>query len=136
VKTVTGEPVSPQKLAVMTAHASMCFLTTMIKENCAKTESGYHVDMDLDTNLYENWMNGSFTKVLLAAKSLNDLQKAVKRCEENDLVEGKDYFLIRDNCYTELVPDEGEETCFIAIGFTPMEEEKVKPITKKYQLYH
>jgi PTH2 family peptidyl-tRNA hydrolase len=108
----------------------------MIKENCTKTENCYHVDMDLDVNLYENWMNGSFTKVLLAAKNLNDLQKTVKRCEENGLVEGKDYFLIRDNCYTELVPDEGEETCFIAIGFTPMEEEKVKPITKKYQLYH
>ena len=71
----------------------------------------------------------------MAAKNLNDLNKAVKRAEEIGLVEGEDFFCIRDNCYTELVPDEGENTCFIAIGFAPMNVERIKPVTKKYQLY-
>ena len=30
--TVTGEPVSAQKLAVMTAHASMAFLAVMVRK--------------------------------------------------------------------------------------------------------
>ena len=31
--TITGNPVSPQKLAVMTAHASMVFLSRMVTAN-------------------------------------------------------------------------------------------------------
>lgn len=136
-KTVTGEPVSPQKLAVMTAHSSMAFLSKKIQENAEKKDDGnYHVEFDISVDVFENWFNDSFTKVLLAAKNLNDLKKALAKCEELNLKEGVDYFVIRDNCYTELIPDEGEDTCFIAIGFAPMDEEKIRPITKKYQLYH
>ena len=135
-RTRTGEPVSPNKLAVMVAHSSMAFLANNIKNNATKLEDGsYNVNFNLDEDIFENWFNESFTKVLLSAKNLNDLNKAIKRAKEIGLEENKDFFCIRDNCYTELIPDEGEYTCFIAIGFRPMDIEKINYVTKKYQLY-
>lgn len=134
-KTVTGEPVSAQKLAVMASHSSMAFLSTMIRNNTKKVDGRYHVEFDISDELFEGWLNGSFTKVLLEAKNLNDLNKAIKIADEIGLKEGIDYFCIRDNCCTELVPDEGESTCFIGIGFRPMDVEKIKPLARKFQLY-
>ena len=128
-KTVTGDPVSPQKLAVMTAHSSMAFLSKKIQNSAIKDNGKYHIEFDIDSDVFENWFIDSFTKVLLSAKNLNDLKKALVKCEELGLVEGEDFFCIRDNCYTELVPDDGEQTCFIAIGFAPMDEEKLRPLT-------
>ena len=134
-KTVTGEPVSAQKLAVMASHASMAFLASMMRENCCEKDGKHHIEFDMDDEIYNGWLNSSFTKVLLAAKNLNDLKKAVERSKAIGLEEGKDFFCIRDRCWTELVPDEGEDTCFIAIGFKPMDFERTKEVTKKYQLY-
>ena len=134
-KTVTGEPVSAHKLAVMTSHASMAFLSRMMNKNCKDINGKHHIEFDMDDELYNGWLNNSFTKILLSAKNLNDLNKAIIKAKELGLVEGEDYFCIRDNCWTELVPDEGETTCFIAIGFKPMDFEKIKDLTKKYQLY-
>lgn len=135
-KTVNGEPVSPNKLAVMASHASMAFLSQKIKSNAIKLEDGsYNVNFNLDSDIFDNWFDNSFTKVLLSAKNLNDLNKAIQKAKEIGLKENEDFFCIKDNCYTELVPDEGEKTCFIAIGFRPMNVEKLRYITKKYQLY-
>ena len=129
--TVTGAPVSPQKLAVMTAHASMCFLSRQVAAHC---DANGHVEMQLDVEAVE-WMTGPFTKILLAAKNLHTLEKAVRLSEEHGLAEGRDFFCIRDDCCTELLPDEGRKDCFIAIGFRPMEEARVRPIMKKFELY-
>lgn len=59
--------------------------------------------------------------------------------EEMNMIEGKDFFLIKDNCMTELEPEEiGEDgigrtlTC---IGFKPMDSEIIDKIGKKYHLY-
>ena len=61
------------------------------------------------------------------------------RTEELGLKEGKDFFLIKDNCLTELEPEEiGEDgigrtlTC---IGFRPLPDETAHAISRKYQLY-
>ena len=137
---------SPQKLAVMTAHASMAFITKILKnhmELCGvynpRTDEyekdAYWCEFWLDKEMVEQWMNDLFTKVLLEAKNLNHLEKAVKKAEEMGLKENEDFFCIKDACLTELTPDEGKDSCFIAIGFRPMEEEEIKPLTKKYQLY-
>lgn len=135
-KTVTGEPVSAHKLAVMTAHASMAFIATRIEKAAVKNEDGtYSANITIEEDVMEEWFGDAFTKVLLSAKSLNDLKKAVKRAEEIGLKEGEDFFLIKDNCYTELVPDDGEQTCFIGIGFRPLDVDVIRPVTKKYQLY-
>jgi len=134
-KTVTGEPVSAQKLAVMTSHASMAFLAAMMRKHSTDVDGKHHIEFDMSDELYNGWLNASFTKILLSAKNLNELKKAAKKAEEIGLKEGEDFFLIRDNCWTELVPDEGEETCFIAIGFRPMDADRIREVTKKYQLY-
>ena len=129
--TVTGAPVSPQKLAVMTAHASMCFLSHLVLEHC---NANGHVVMDLDAETF-GWMRGPFTKILLSAKNLHALENAVRWSEERGFVEGKDFFCIRDDCATELLPDEGRKDCFIAIGYRPMDEMRLRPIMKKFELY-
>ena len=55
------------------------------------------------------------------------------------LEENEDFYLIKDNCLTELKPEEVDEggvgrtlTC---IGFRPMPDNIVAEISKKYQLY-
>lgn len=129
-KTVHGGQVSAQKLAVMVAHASMAFLSHKIIDN-AKDKN---VNFQLDDDSYE-WMTGIFTKVLLEAKNLHALERTVELAKEHGFVEGKDYFLIKDNCLTELVPDLNSDRCFIAIGFRPMDTEKIHEVVKRLQLY-
>ena len=53
-----------------------------------------------------------------------------------DTKENIDFFCIRDNCSTELLPDGAQDTAFVAIGFRPIEEAKIYPVIRKFQLYH
>ena len=99
----------------------------------------YSCLVELDKDLYEQWMLGAFTKCVLQAKNKNQLMKAVTIAEELGMKEGEDFFLIKDNCYTELEPEEiGEDgigrtlTC---IGFIPMDSEVIDQIGKKYHLW-
>lgn len=59
---------------------------------------------------------------------------------ELGLAENKDFFLIRDNCLTELDPEEIDESCvgrtLTCIGFRPLPDDIASKISKKYQLYH
>ena len=84
-------------------------------------------------------MNGIFTKTICEAKNRNQLMRAVSIADELGLKEGQDYFLIKDNCLTELEPEEVEAdgigrilTC---IGFRPLSDDIAHTISKKYQLY-
>lgn len=107
-------------------------------ELCEPTYS-YKSKLTFDTGTYEKWINGIFTKVVLAAKNKNQLLKAKTIAEEMGLVEGKDFFLIKDCCNTELEPEEVDENgvgrCLTCIGFKPMPSEVIDKISKKYQLY-
>ena len=142
VKTVTGEPVSSAKLAVMTAHASMAFLTAMLKENACrkvygKGDNGEHpwlISFEMDDEVYE-WVQTIFTKILLEAKTMHALERVVEEAVKIGLEEGKDFFCIRDNCLTELVPDEGSDRCFVAVGFRPMRADRLESVLKRLQLY-
>jgi rubrerythrin len=62
--------------------------------------------------------------------------KAVKYAEELGLKEGKDFFLIKDNCYTELEPEDEDGRTLTAIGFRPMATETAHRISKKFQLFN
>lgn len=99
----------------------------------------YETKFNIDTDLYEQWINGSFTKIVCEARNKNQLLKAVTIAEELGLQEGKDFFLIKDNCYTELQPEEVDENgagrTLTCIGFAPLPEDIVSKISKKYQLY-
>lgn len=54
--------------------------------------------------------------------------------EEMGMKENEDFWLIRDNCHTELEPEEDGKT-LTCIGFKPMDSEVIDKIGKKYQLY-
>lgn len=97
-------------------------------------EFRYTTDFEIDPELYENWINGEFTKCVLKAKNKNHLLKAKSLAEDLGMVEGEDFWLIRDNCHTELEPEEDGRT-LTAIGFRPMDSEVIDQIGKRYQLY-
>lgn len=94
----------------------------------------YSTKFSIDKDLYEQWINGEFTKCVLQAKNKNQLLKAKTMAEELGMVEGKDFWLIKDNCHTELEPEEDGRTLTV-IGFRPMDNEIIDKIGKKYHLY-
>ena len=124
------------KICAQVSHASMAFLSNFIKEN---TDIDGHIDAWINKDILDNWINGIFTKVTLQAKNKNHLLKAKTMAEEIGLVEGKDFFLIKDNCLTELEPEEIDENgvgrTLTCIGFKPMDSEIIDKIGKKYHLY-
>lgn len=191
---------SSGKLAAQVSHASMAFLTQIIRNNtkkvinedCARAWGGIHSDkamcykhpdldnfakiarengkrffyykplnsndpygkqimcehttvkeystkFTIDKDLYEQWINGEFTKCVLQAKNRNQLLKAKTMAEEIGMAEGKEFFLIKDNCHTELEPEEIDENgvgrTLTCIGFAPMNSEVIDQIGKKYHLY-
>lgn len=135
------------KLAAQVSHGSMAFLTNKIKNNSKLVHAIffdnecelYETAFTLDKDLYEQWINGIFTKVTLQARNKNHLLKAKTMAEEMGLVEGEDFFLIKDNCLTELEPEEIDENgvgrTLTCIGFKPMDSEIIDKIGKKYHLY-
>ena len=50
------------------------------------------------------------------------------------MIEGQDFWLIKDNCRTELEPEEDGRTLTV-IGFRPMDSKIINQIGKKYHLY-
>ena len=138
---------SPGKLAAQVSHASMAFLSNMIrsgtvnKTTSVETEEvgAYRIQIEMQSDIYEGWLCDIFTKTICEAKNRNQLMKAVTMAEELGLKEGIDFFLIKDNCLTELEPEEvGEDgigrtlTC---IGFRPLPDDITHQISRKYQLY-
>lgn len=142
---------SPGKLAAQVSHASMAFLTSQIRAKQRKVlkdgimrhqcepEYEYTAELFYDTETAEEWINGSFTKIVCEAKTRTHLLKAVTHAEELGLVEGIDFFLIKDNCYTELTPEETDENgvgrTLTCIGFRPLPDDICTKISRKYQLY-
>lgn len=124
------------KICAQVSHASMAFLSNFIKENA---DIDGHIDAWIDKDILDNWINGIFTKVTLQARNKNHLLKAKIMAEEIGMVEGEDFFLIKDNCLTELEPEEIDENgvgrTLTCIGFKPMDSEIIDKIGKKYHLY-
>lgn len=89
--------------------------------------------------MYEEWLNGNYTKVVCSAKNKNDLFKVIKYAEELDLKLNEDFFIIRDLCFTELeaedIDDNGVGSTITCIGFRPLPNEVMSKISRKYQLY-
>lgn len=102
---------------------------------CDKTTvREYKTAFAIEKDLYEQWICGEFTKCVLRAKNKAQLLKAKRIAEEMGMKENEDFWLIRDNCHTELEPEEDGKT-LTCIGFKPMDSELIDKIGKKYQLY-
>lgn len=135
---------SAGKLAAQVSHASMAFLINTIRKCIAK--DAYYYDrknkkyysagiiIDIDKDLFEQWIDGEFTKCVLKAKNKSQLLKAKTLAEEMGMTENEDFFCIYDNCHTELTPEDNGRT-LTCIGFKPMDSEVIDKIGKKYQLY-
>ena len=139
-----GLNMSKGKMAAQVSHASMAFLTknAVIRKDMyihpvydqdTGVQIGATYDLFLDMDALE-WVSGTFTKVILEVKNEYGLEKIVEKAKNEGLVEDVDFFCIRDNCYTELTPDE-TGTRWTCIGFKPMESSKIDKVTKKLQLF-
>ena len=99
----------------------------------------YLVPLEIDKDTMEQWFRGAFVKTVCEAKNRNHLLKAAEMAEGLGLHENADYFLIRDNCLTELTPEEVDENgvgrTLTCIGFRPLQDDVAHTISKKYQLY-
>ena len=139
---------SSGKLAAQVAHASMAWLTDLVCRNAkpqfadpdVRGKKYYQTTFKIDADIFEQWFDGSFTKTVCETKNCNGILKAQKIAEGLGLKEGIDYFVIKDDCLTELTPEKVEEdgvgrtiTC---IGFRPLPDEIAHTISRKFQLYH
>ena len=126
------------KICSQVSHASMAFLTNEIRNEWSKwiseDKTYYSVELTFDKDLFEQWIDGEFTKCVLKAKNKSQLLKAKTLAEEMRMTENEDFFCIYDNCHTELTPEEDGRT-LTCIGFKPMDSEVIDKIGKKYQLY-
>lgn len=108
-------------------------------ELCENEIAGYSSKLFIDKETYEDWIGGIFTKTICEARNKSHLLKAVSAAESLGLAEGKDFFLIKDNCLTELEPEEIDENgvgrTLTCIGFRPLRDDIAHTISKKYQLY-
>lgn len=138
---------SSGKLAAQVSHASMAFLSHMIREGGLRKrvslDTGeverYEITITMDPAIYDDWFGGVFTKTVCEARNRNQLMKAVALAQELGLVENRDFFLIKDNCLTELEPEEVDENgigrTLTCIGFRPLPDDVAHAISKKYQLF-
>ena len=131
------------KICSQVSHASMAFLTNAIRNDWSKNttyfkgneyKTYYSVELTFDKDLFEQWIDGEFTKCVLKAKNKSQLLKAKTLAEEMGMTENEDFFCIFDNCHTELTPEDNGRT-LTCIGFKPMDSEVIDRIGKKYQLY-
>ncbi|WP_406041313.1 peptidyl-tRNA hydrolase [Succinimonas sp.] len=138
---------SPGKLAAQVSHASMAFISHLLLRGVAEKElkgdtdevAAYQVTSEIPPEIYDDWFRGIFTKIICEARNRDHLLKAVTMAEELGLREGRDFFLIKDCCLTELEPEEYDENgkgrVLTCIGFRPLKDDMAHAISKKYQLY-
>lgn len=120
-----------QKICSISASMATMAFNKFFRDNA---DLNGHVDAWFDEDILHNWINGEFTKCVLQAKNKNQLLKAKTMAEELGMIEGKDFWLIKDNCRTELEPEEDGRTLTV-IGFKPMNSELIDKIGRKYHLY-
>jgi peptidyl-tRNA hydrolase, PTH2 family len=122
---------SAGKLASQVSHASMALVTNLL--NVEKTLIGYnynfHLDEDKEQELaIHEWLQGSFTKVIVYVKS----EQALLNIYEKAKVKNLPCALIKDEGRTEFngVPT---HTC---LGIGPCHNEDFEGITSKLRLFN
>lgn len=136
-------PMSAGKLAAQVSHASLAFLPWMFLPNIVKTDNEdehYEVNnLEISKEIWEGWLDpehASFTKIVLGVKNKNQLCKVAEKAKEHGLIENRDFFCIHDEGRTELNDYRDEDgAIFTCIGFVPQEEERLKPVVGKLQVY-
>lgn len=114
---------SPGKLAAQVGHCAEAYWLHIFQNGTFPTEEDYA------------YMNGPITKTICEAKNKYQLLKVVDKAQELGLVEGLDYGFIRDNCLTELEPEDEDGRTLTGIWFKPLPDEIAHELSRKYQLY-
>lgn len=122
---------SAGKLSAQVGHCAEAYWTRLIRNSMY----GDNCFLNLDMEIYNNYINGSFVKTICEAKNKNHLLKAKTMADELGLVENIDYGLIYDKCLTELESEEENGTTLTGIWFKPLPDEVAHKISKKYHLY-
>lgn len=133
-------PMSAGKLAAQVSHGSLSFFSWMLFRHLRKTEDGYAIEnMKIDKDLWDGWLDpehASFTKIVLAVKNKNQLEKIIEKATMAGFVENRDFFCIHDEGRTELDEWRDEDgRIFTCIGFKPMKEDSLKEVVGKLQVY-
>lgn len=95
----------------------------------------YLLGQKIDKDIWDEYVNGIFTKTICEAKNLNELKKAEAKAKELGLVEQEDWGYINDCCLTELKPENPDGTTTIGIWFKPLADDIAHQISKKFKLY-
>ena len=94
------------------------------------------ISIEIPKDIWNNYVNGIFTKTICEARNLDNMKKRVMPViEELSLKEGIDYGYINDSCKTDLIPENPDGTCTIGMWFKPLPDEIAHKISKKFQLY-
>ena len=94
------------------------------------------ISIEISKDIWNNYVNGIFTKTICEARNLDNMKKRVMPViEELGLKEGCDYGYINDSCKTDLTPENPDGTCTIGMWFKPLPDEDAHKISKKFQLY-
>ena len=136
---------SPGKLMAMSMHLAEAYWTNLIKK-CYNQEykdglvenfdGGCRFAIEANDDIWEEYVNGIFTKTICECKNLNQLKtKIAPVIEELKLVEGVDWGYINDSCKTVLTPENPDGTCTIGVWFKPMKDDDAHKISKKFKLY-
>lgn len=134
---------SAGKLAAQVAHASVAALLSgtqrYVEGDAAVGPIGLEwggslARTSVDADVLAAWVRQGEPKIVLAVDGERALASLVARAEARGLMEGMDFFCIRDACRTELTPDEsgGRWTC---VGFAPMDVATISPVTGQLPLY-
>ena len=139
---------TPGKLAAMVGHCAEGYWTRLLRRHVvgqvAATSAGgdretlgaYRTEcIDIDKEIYEQYLEGAYVKTICQARNRNQLMKAIDLAEELGLVNGEDFGVINDKCLTELVPENEDGTTTVGIWFRPLPDEEAHKISKKYHLY-
>lgn len=131
---------SSGKLAAMVGHCAEAYWTRIIKRNMANDPYDFkecyaYTEIEIDKDIYEQYICGSFVKTICQARNKNHLLKAKTIAIELGLIEGIDFGEINDKCLTELTPENEDGTTLVGIWFKPLPDEVSHKISKKYHLY-
>lgn len=93
------------------------------------------VSVEISKDIWNDYVNGIFTKTICECKNKSQLSKAESIAKELGLAEGVDYGYINDKCLTDLDPENDDGTCTVGIWFKPLEDSIAHKISKKFKLY-
>jgi len=84
----------------------------------------------MDDEYVKEWLGKAFTKIVLSINGLSEAKKIIEVLKNNSII----HAVIKDNCRTELEPEE-EGTTLTGIGIKPYPKSLIHPLIKKLQLY-